>query len=85
MFADLEPNMRGIPEPTAVWFGDPCASRSMGGSFIRADGKVRDKRYDNELNIGGNRVLRLTWDDLTSDPSYTIDLVARALGIRRLF
>ena len=47
--------------------------------------KVRDKRYDNELNIGGNRVLRLTWDDLTADAAYTIDLVARALGIERLF
>jgi very-short-patch-repair endonuclease len=47
--------------------------------------KVRDKRYDNELNIGGNRVLRLTWDDLTTDVAYTIDLVARALGIERLF
>jgi very-short-patch-repair endonuclease len=46
--------------------------------------KVRDKRYDNELNIGGNRVLRLTWMDLTADAAYTTDLVARALGIARL-
>lgn len=47
--------------------------------------KVRDKRYDNELNIGGSRVLRLTWVDLTQDESYVQDLVARALGIRPLF
>jgi hypothetical protein len=46
---------------------------------------MRDRRYDNELNIGGNRVLRLTWVDLTTDAAYTIDLVARALGIERLF
>jgi len=47
--------------------------------------RMRDKRYDNELNIGGNRVLRLTWLDLTTDAAYTIDLVSRALGIERLF
>jgi very-short-patch-repair endonuclease len=47
--------------------------------------RMRDRRYDNELNIGGNRVLRLTWIDLTTDAAYTIDLVARALGIERLF
>jgi very-short-patch-repair endonuclease len=45
--------------------------------------KKRDKRYDNELNIEGKRVLRLTWEDL-DDEAYTLDLVARALGIRRL-
>jgi len=47
--------------------------------------KVRDKRYDNELNIGGKRVLRLTWVDLTRDVAYTTDLSARALGFKRLF
>ena len=47
--------------------------------------KVRDKRYDNELNIGGNRVLRLSWVDLTQHEAYTQDLVARALGIKPLF
>lgn len=46
---------------------------------------LRDRRYDNELNIGGRRVLRLTWEDLTRAEDYTIDLVARALGIRPLF
>ncbi|MGH2699414.1 MAG: DUF559 domain-containing protein, partial [Actinomycetota bacterium] len=44
----------------------------------------RDKRYDNELNINGKRVLRLTWEDM-DDEAYTLDIVARALGIRRLF
>lgn len=47
--------------------------------------RKRDKRYDNELNIGGKRVLRLTWEDLTCDESYTLDVVGRALGIRPLF
>ena len=50
-------------------------------------GTTREKArqaYDNELNIDGNRVLRLTWEDL-NDERYTLDLVARALGIRRLF
>lgn len=46
--------------------------------------KKRDKRYDNELNINGKRVLRLTWEDM-DDEAYTLDLVARALGIRQLF
>jgi very-short-patch-repair endonuclease len=46
--------------------------------------KKRDKRCDNELNINGKRVLRLTWEDM-DDEAYTLDLVARALGIRRLF
>ncbi|MGH2775986.1 MAG: DUF559 domain-containing protein [Actinomycetota bacterium] len=46
--------------------------------------KKRDKRYDNELNINGKRVLRLTWEDL-DDETYVLDLMARALGIRRLF
>ena len=46
---------------------------------------LRDKRYDNELNIGGKRVLRLTWEDLTRNEAYTLDLVGRALGIRPLF
>lgn len=46
--------------------------------------KKRDKRYDNELNIEGKRALRLTWEDM-DDEAYTLDLVARALGIRRLF
>lgn len=46
--------------------------------------KKRDKRYDNELNINGKRVLRLTWEDM-DDEAYTLDLVARALGIRRMF
>jgi len=45
----------------------------------------RDKRYDNELNIGGKRVLRLTHDDLVHDEDYTLDVVARALGIQRLW
>jgi len=44
----------------------------------------RDKRYDNELNIDGHRVLRLTWEDM-NDERFTLDLVARALGIHRLF
>ncbi len=47
--------------------------------------QLRDKRYDNELNIGGKRVLRLTWEDLTRDEAYTLDVVGRALGIRPLF
>jgi very-short-patch-repair endonuclease len=46
--------------------------------------QVRDRHYDNELNIGGKRVFRLTWSDL-QDEAYTRDVVARALGIRRLF
>ncbi|MGH2699613.1 MAG: DUF559 domain-containing protein [Actinomycetota bacterium] len=46
--------------------------------------KKQDRRYDNEQNISGNRVLRLTWEDM-QDEDYTLDLVARALGIRRLF
>jgi very-short-patch-repair endonuclease len=46
--------------------------------------KLRDRRYDNELNISGKRVLRLTWEDM-QDEDYTLDIVARALGIRRLF
>ncbi len=41
----------------------------------------RDKRYDNELNISGKRVLRLTWEDL-DDEDYTLDIVARALGVQ---
>ena len=45
----------------------------------------RDKRYDNELNIGSKRVLRLTYDDLVHDEAYTLDVVARALGIQRLW
>jgi very-short-patch-repair endonuclease/predicted transcriptional regulator of viral defense system len=45
----------------------------------------RDKRYDNELNIHGKRVLRLTWEDLTTDEDYVLDVVGRALGIQRLF
>lgn len=45
----------------------------------------RDKRYDNELNVGGQRVLRLTWEDLTADEDYVLDVVGRALGIKRLW
>lgn len=45
--------------------------------------KKRDKRYDNELNVNGKQVLRLTWEDL-DDEAYIFDLMARALGIRRL-
>ena len=47
--------------------------------------QLRDKHYDNELNIQGKRVLRLTWEDLTHDGAYTLDVVGRALGIRPLF
>ena len=47
--------------------------------------QTRDKRYDNELSIGGKRVLRLTWEDITRHEAYTLDLVGRALGIRPLF
>ncbi|MGH2701121.1 MAG: DUF559 domain-containing protein [Actinomycetota bacterium] len=47
--------------------------------------RKRDKRYDNELNISGRRVLRVTWEDLRFDETYTTDIVARALGIQRLF
>ncbi len=46
--------------------------------------RKRDKRYDNELNIGGKRVLRLTWEDLTVEKAYMLDTVARALGIQAL-
>jgi very-short-patch-repair endonuclease len=45
----------------------------------------RDKRYDNELNLRGRHVLRLTWEDLTTDEPYVLDVVGRALGIKRLF
>lgn len=45
----------------------------------------RDKRYDNELNIRGKRVLRLTWEDLMTEETYVLDVVARALGIQGLF
>ena len=45
----------------------------------------RDKRHDNELNLHGKRVLRLTWEDLTVDESYVLEVVGRALGIKRLF
>jgi very-short-patch-repair endonuclease len=45
--------------------------------------QIRDRRYDNELNIRGDRVLRLTWADL-QDEEYLVDLVARALGNRTL-
>ncbi|CAN5752261.1 hypothetical protein BH20ACT23_BH20ACT23_19670 [soil metagenome] len=45
----------------------------------------RDKRYDNLLNVSGKRVLRLTWEDLTEDREYTLDLLCRALGIDPLF
>lgn len=47
--------------------------------------KIRDKRYDNELIVRGKRVLRLTWEDLTTSESYVLDLVRRALGIQPLF
>ena len=42
--------------------------------------KKRDKRYDNEINISGRRVLRLTWEDLEHDEEYVLDVVGRALG-----
>ena len=45
----------------------------------------RDKRYDNHLNVSGQRVLRLTWEDLKRDEGYVIEIVARALGIQTLF
>ena len=45
----------------------------------------RDKRYDNELNLHGKRVLRLIWEDLSTDEPYVLDVVGRALGIRPLF
>ena len=45
----------------------------------------RDKRYDNHLNVSGQRVLRLTWEDLKTDEAYVIEIVARALGIQALF
>ncbi|MGH2698275.1 MAG: endonuclease domain-containing protein [Actinomycetota bacterium] len=45
----------------------------------------RDKRYDNELILRGKRVLRLTWEDLTTDEAYVLELVGRALGIQPLF
>lgn len=44
----------------------------------------RDKRHDNELNISGKRVLRLTCEDLTLEKDYTLDVVARALGREKL-
>jgi very-short-patch-repair endonuclease len=47
--------------------------------------QIRDKRYDNELIVRGGRVLRLTWEDLTTSESYVLDLVRRALGIQSLF
>jgi len=47
--------------------------------------KKRDKRYDNELNISGTRVLRVTWEDLRFDETYTVNIVARALGLQSLF
>jgi very-short-patch-repair endonuclease/predicted transcriptional regulator of viral defense system len=46
---------------------------------------MRDKRYDNLINISGRRVLRLTWEDLAHDEEYVWDIVGRALGIRPLF
>ena len=45
---------------------------------------IRDRRYDNLLNISGKRVLRLNWEDLTLHEEYTVDIVARALGIQTL-
>lgn len=45
----------------------------------------RDKRYDNHLNVSGQRVLRLTWEDLKTDEGYVIEIMARALGIQALF
>lgn len=47
--------------------------------------QIRDKRYDNELIVRGKRVLRLTWEDLTTSESYVVGLVRRALGIQPLF
>lgn len=44
-----------------------------------------DRRRDNAATLRGMRVLRLTWEDVTTDEPYVVDTVGRALGIIPLF
>ncbi|MGH2699885.1 MAG: endonuclease domain-containing protein [Actinomycetota bacterium] len=43
-----------------------------------------DRRRDNAAMIRGQRVIRLTWEDVTRDEAYVVATVRAALGIQRL-
>jgi very-short-patch-repair endonuclease/predicted transcriptional regulator of viral defense system len=87
------PGIRQAPRPGVpggridFYFPDQDVVIEIDGRRYHA-GRIeqkRDKRHDNELNLHGRQVLRLTWEDLTTDEAYVLDVVGRALGIKRLF
>lgn len=41
----------------------------------------RDRRRDHSLILGGKRVLRFTWEDVTRQPEYFLEVVGEALGL----
>lgn len=43
--------------------------------------ETRDRRRDHALVLGGNRVLRFTWEDVVNQPKYFLQIVGEALGL----
>jgi very-short-patch-repair endonuclease len=89
--------MGGLPEPVrqldvggAHWIGRVDAAYPEAKLVIEFDGRRHwqvlleaqaDRRRDGELAAAGWRVIRITWEMLTTDPQGVVRLVRRALAI----